>query len=300
MNLSASVHQRLLNLSHERQENFNLLLERFAVERLLYRMSRSGQAERFVLKGARLFALWAVPVHRPTRDLDLLGFGDNSSEGLLKLFQEVCRLEVEPDGLSFDVDSIRVRQIREDQIYSGQRVELVALLGRARVPIQVDIGFGDLVSPRAVDAEYPTLLDFPAPHLRVYTRESVIAEKLHAMVILDLTNSRMKDFYDLWTMSRLFHFEGRALVEAIHATFKRRQTTIPSAIPLALTASFGANVDKISQWQGFLRRSQIDTGGVTLLQVITDLNDFLRNPLMTTSPTDFIAVWPPGGPWIKI
>lgn len=231
VNLPASVHQRLLTLSQQRGEEFNRLLTLYAIERLLYRLTQSSYADRFVLKGALLFLVWAIPGPRPTRDLDLLGFGDNSATTLIHIFQTICTLPVSADGLAFDAQSIRVLEIREDQEYQGQRVELVAHLGRARIPLQIDIGFGDLVSPPPREADYPALLEFPSPRLRIYSMESVIAEKLHAMVILNLTNSRMKDFYDLWTLSRLFSFTSQTLAQAIQSTFARRQTPIPITTP---------------------------------------------------------------------
>lgn len=279
VNLSASVHQRLLNLSQARNDEFNQVLTLFASERLLYRLSQSPHTGRFILKGALLFLVWDISVHRPTRDLDLLGFGANSPSALTQLFQELCTLPVVDDGLIFDPQSIQVGEIRADQEYIGQRVELVARLGRARIPIQVDIGFGDSVSPTPQVAAYPTLLEFPSPHLRMYAKETAIAEKLHAMVALDLTNSRMKDFYDIWVLSRLFPFDGATLSRAIDATFAQRKIALSLTPPTALTLEFVEHPFKIAQWQGFLKRNRLAVEGATFVQIITHLHRFLWPPL---------------------
>lgn len=221
-NLPASVHQRLLNLSQTRGEDFNFLLARYVIERLLYRLSHSAYADSFVLKGALLFLIWAVPVHRPTRDIDLLGYGDSSTQQLEHIFREICLVDVVADGVTFDPATIQVRPIREEQMHGGQRITLTAYLGRARIPVQVDVGFGDTIVPAAIATSYPALLDFPAPKIQVYPRESVVAEKLHAMVALDMSNSRMKDFFDVWILARLFAFDGAILVRAFQATFEQQ------------------------------------------------------------------------------
>jgi predicted nucleotidyltransferase component of viral defense system len=297
-NLAASVRQRLLNVSRQRQEDYNLLLSRHAIERLLYRLTQSPFAEQFILKGATLFAVWTGKLHRPTYDLDLLGYGDNSSTTLTTIFGNICQVVVEADGLTFDPNSVRVQEILEGQIYGGQHVDMIAKLDIARIPVRIDIGFGDAVTPSPVLTEYPTLLTLPSPRLRTYPPETVIAEKLHAMVVLGMTNSRMKDFYDLWILARLFAFEGATLAKAMQATFVRRQTAIPAVSPLALTVEFATNLDKIKQWQAFLNRSQLDGVGVTFGEVIATLHGFLWPPLaaLTTAPV-FSAIWPAGGPW---
>lgn len=278
-NLPASIHQRLLNLSQARNDEFNQLLTLFAIERLLYRLAQSPHAGRFTLKGALLFLVWDVPVHRPTRDIDLLGFGTNSAFALMQLFQELCGLSVVDDGLIFDPASIQVGEIRADEEYIGQRVTLVARLGQARIPLQIDIGFGDAVWPIPQVATYPTLLEFPAPHLRMYAKETTIAEKLHAMVALDLTNSRMKDFYDLWLLSRIFPFDGATLTQAINATFAQRKSALPLTPPTALTLEFAEHPFKIAQWQGFLKRNRLGVEDATLAEIITHLHRFLWPPL---------------------
>ena len=200
-NVAASIRQRLLNLSRERRENYDLILTRYGLERFLYRLANSEYAERFVLKGAMLIIILTETGHRPTKDLDLLGYGDHSAEALKALFQEVCRVEAEPDGITFAPDSVQVEDIRKDQEYQGKRVKLKGMLGQIPVNLQVDIGFGDVVVPEAREIEYPTLLELPAPRIRAYPKETVVAEKLQAMIALGMGNSRMKDFYDLWVMS---------------------------------------------------------------------------------------------------
>ncbi|MCX6031834.1 MAG: nucleotidyl transferase AbiEii/AbiGii toxin family protein [Chloroflexi bacterium] len=298
MNLPASVHQRLLNLSQQRGEEFNLLLTRFAIERLLYRLSRSEESGRFVLKGALAFAVWGMQPHRPTRDLDLLGCGDNTSGRWVEVFRRICASDSEADGLTFDLDSVRAQPIRLDQEYQGQRIELNAFLGKARIPLQIDIGFGDIVTPPAEEAVYPTLLSFPAPRVRVYPKETVVAEKLHAMVVLGALNSRIKDFYDLWMLAQELSFDGPILGRAIAATFARRQTALPASRPVALTAEFAQRPDVQARWEAFLRRNRLVVGGRTFLAVLTDLSDFLM-PILTTLVGDaaFDLTWPPRGLW---
>jgi Nucleotidyl transferase AbiEii toxin, Type IV TA system len=214
-NLPASVHQRLLSRSRENGEDFNLILVRYGIERLLYRLSRSKYADRFLLKGAMLFLVWSGEIYRPTRDVDLLGFGSSDSEDLAQIFREVCLIDVEPDGLLFNAETVKAEDIREQAAYPGVRVTVQATLGNARISIQVDVGFGDAVTPNPDEIEFPALLDFPAPRLLSYPIYTTVAEKLETMVLLGETNSRMKDFFDVWRMSVLLEFDGRTLVEAI-------------------------------------------------------------------------------------
>lgn len=256
-NLVASVRQRLMNLSRERGEDFQFVLTRYGLERFLYRLTQSAQAGQFVLKGAALFQIWTEQPHRPTRDLDLLGHGDPSAERLRQLFHDVCSIPVVDDGLTYLADSVRAEQIKEDDEYEGIRLRIDARLGNARIPLQIDIGFGDVVTPGPQDVTYPTLLDFPAPLLRAYPRETVVAEKFQAMVHLGMANSRMKDFYDIWTLAKTFDFDGHALGQAIQATFERRQTALPSTAPLALTSEFSSDRAKATQWAAFLKKGKL-------------------------------------------
>ena len=297
-NLAASVRQRLLNLSVSRGEDPNLTLTRYALERFLYRLAHSEYAGQFILKGAMLFALWMESEHRPTRDLDLLGFGEASNERLTEIFQRLCDVEVEPDGLMFDARSVRVAEIREGQAYQGQRVKLIGLLGTARIPLQIDVGFGDAVTPEAKEIDYPTLLDLPAPRIRAYPPETVVAEKLQAMVALGMQNSRMRDFYDLWIIARQFLFEGKTLVMAIGATFNRRHTELPLTMPTGLSDEFANDEYKITQWTAFLARSQLEGAGISLVQAINELRTFLMPVLdAAANSRDFADSWANGGPW---
>jgi predicted nucleotidyltransferase component of viral defense system len=295
--LAASVSRRLLNLARAQDEDYNLLLIRYACERLLYRLSISPYADRFVLKGALLFALWTGHMHRPTRDLDMLGMGDVSSEALESVFRALCGISVEPDGLQFNADAIRVEPIREEQEYQGNRVHLSATLGTAIVAVHIDVGAGDAVIPSPEKARYPTLLDFPAPELRIYPKETVVAEKLHAMVTLGMVNSRMKDFYDLWVMARQFPFDGELLVKAVTATFARRGTSLPADEPIGLTDGFALDSVKQMQWRAFLNRSRLDADAPQLVEVVGELHAFLLPVIAATHRTDFDQRWLPGGPW---
>lgn len=297
-NIVASVRQRLLNIIRETGDDPNLVWTRYATERLLYRLSVSEHVGDFILKGAMLFMVWKGQSYRPTVDMDFLGRGEASSERLLEVFRNICDIDVEPDGLVFDVDTLAVALIREMQEYQGQRATLTAILGKARIPIQVDVGFGDVVTPRARKISYPTLLDFPAPSILVCPRETVVAEKFQAMVMLGIANSRMKDFYDLYVLARDFTFNGNTLVRAIRATFKRRKTDIPIEPPLALTDEFGRDEVKSVQWNAFVRRSGLEEGVPEFLELLSRLRDFLLLPMKAASrhcPTP--TSWAEGGPW---
>jgi predicted nucleotidyltransferase component of viral defense system len=297
-NVVASVRQRLTDLARKQGEDFQLVLTRYVIERLLFRLSCSEQRGEFVLKGAMLFRLWADQPHRPTRDLDLLGKGENSIERLVSVFQGVCRLTVEDDGLTFAPDTVRAERIKEDQEYEGVRVSCEVRLGQARINLQIDVGFGDAVTPRAVEVRYPTILGFPAPVLRAYPRETVVAEKFQAMATLGIANSRMKDFFDLWVLARDFPFDGAPLSRAIRATFRRRKTGLLAEAPLALTAEFGTDGAKVRQWQAFIKKSKLDVAGTTLEQVCAFLNGFLMPPTEALSAgEEFTRAWAPGGPW---
>jgi predicted nucleotidyltransferase component of viral defense system len=297
--MAASVRQRLLNLSRERGENFNLILTHYALERFLYRLSISRHAASFVLKGAFRFMAWTNEAHRPTRDLDLAGSGDESPERLGKAISEICWVEDAPDdGLIFDAGVIQTEAIREDQVYQGLRVKLIARLGNVPINVQIDVGFGDDVTPEPEEIDYPTLLELPAPRIRAYPKESVVAEKLQAMVAIGMPTSRMKDFYDIWTMARVFPFEGAVLAKAIAATFKRRKTVLPGDVPTALGDEFAQDAGKAAQWGAFVKRNELETGGADLPQVIASLRRFLLPPLHAAAAgKEFALNWPAGGPW---
>lgn len=297
-NLAASVRQKLLNVSRERGEVFEYVLSRYGTERLLYRISQSKYANQFVLKGAMLFQLWSNQLHRPTQDLDLLGHGKSSPERMAKILAELCELKVDDDGLVFDPKSIAVEQIKEDDEYQGVRAKLTAYLENARIRLQVDVGFGDAINPPPQEIDYPTLLDQAAPRIRSYPKETVVAEKYQAMVMLGMANSRTKDFFDLWTLATQFEFEGDALTVAIHATFERRQTDIPTSAPLALTATFSEDGNKAKQWSAFLLRGNLQKQNLALSEVVELLHKFLMPPTRAIArKEEFKESWKPLGPW---
>ena len=271
-NIGASVRARLLNLSKAKGQSFDLVLTRFALERLLFWLSQSPHADRFVLKGAMLMMSWFDDPHRGTRDLDLLGFGDPSEVAMLATFGDILAQDAE-DGVVFDPDTLRVDRIREELDYGGLRLRAIASVGGARINLTIDIGFGDALEPGAEVVDYPVMLDLPAPRLRAYARETVIAEKFQAMVALGRANSRMKDFYDIWILSRSFPFDDDRLARAIAATFARRGTEIPTGLPDALTPDFAADEVKQRQWNAFIGDVALDPG--TLAGVIDDLSTFL-------------------------
>ncbi len=299
--MAASVRSRLTMRAHAEGEEPEYVLTRYALERLLYRLGKSPHADAFILKGALLFALWEGRSHRATRDLDLLGFGSSDVNRVEQVFRELCVLPVEDDGLSFLPETVHARPIREQQEYGGIRVLLQATLGTARLRVQADVGFGDVVTPAAQEVDLPTLLDLPAPHLRVYPRETVVAEKFEAMVRLGLTNTRMKDFYDLLILARQFTFDGSTLGAAIQATFTRRGTHLPSPQqpPLALSDEFAEDAAKQAEWHGFLRRNKLESAALTLRAVIVELRAFLM-PLVDAHAADAEVSrrWMPGGPWL--
>jgi predicted nucleotidyltransferase component of viral defense system len=297
-NLSASVRQRLLNIAKRDGEAFDLVLTRYALERLLYRLGQSRYRDQFLLKGAMLFAVWGGESHRPTRDVDLLGFGTSELSYVMKVFQDICREAVDADGLEFIPDTVRAMEFREDQEYQGVRVLFEAHLDNAVIPIQIDIGYGDAVTPAPEDITYPTVLDFAAPRLRAYPLYTVVAEKFQAMVWLGIANSRMKDFYDIWIIMQKFPFEGDVLSAAIKATFDRRKTPLPTEAPLALTSSFANDAAKQTQWKAFLRKNALSADNLTFPNIITALHDFLMPPTLASAKGwAFNANWPAGGSW---
>jgi predicted nucleotidyltransferase component of viral defense system len=296
-NVSASVRAKLLELSRKNGEQFNFLLTRYALERLLYRLGSTNR-ERFVLKGAMLFALWTKRArHRPTVDMDLLAYGPPSLDSIRSIFQTVASL-VADDGMIFLPETVQTAGIREDAFYSGIRVTMEGRLGKASAPLQIDIGFGDDVTPSPAETQYPTLLPMPAPILRVYPRETVIAEKFHTMVERGLTNSRMKDFYDIWFLAKNFHFDGSVLGNAIHATFARRRTELPNRLPFALSSAFADAPAKQVQWKAFITRTSIASGALDLSSVVDQIRVFLV-PILEglANPDSSPREWNPETGW---
>jgi hypothetical protein len=295
--VGSSVRDRLLRVARTRGEDYQYLLTRYANERLLFRLASSRHAQRFVLKGAALFTVWTGKPHRATRDLDLLGFGELSPGEAHAIFSEVVTLDVMPDGVWFDPAAIDVGLIREDQAYGGVRVVAPAHIKNAVVRVQVDVGFGDAITPAADLVEFPALLDFPAPKLRAYPRETVVAEKAEAMVQLGMSNSRMKDFFDIDVLSRDFDFDGPLLTRAVRATFERRKTALTASLPVALTPAFAADPTKRTQWAGFIRKAGIAETR-SLEATVEAVRTFIAAPLAAAATGDELPMtWRAGGPW---
>jgi len=274
---AASSHARLLNLARARREDFSLVLNRYAVERWLYRLSQSPQRERLWLKGALLFQLWFDVPHRPTRDADFQGIGPADAEELREAVQAICTVEAD-DGMRFDPGTVRVEEIREAARYAGLRVRLTGTLGRARCTLQLDVGYGDAVTPGVEEVEYPTLLDdVPAPRIHVYPRTSVFAEKLEAIASLGLANSRMKDYFDLRALVQEGALDNAVLGDAIAATFARRGTPLPEELPVGLTGEFAQDAARRAQWQAFLGKNGL--AGPSLARVVTEVGEFVMEPL---------------------
>lgn len=298
-NLPASVRQKLANLARERNMDFGLILVKYGLERILFRLSRSRHREVFILKGALLFELWTEQRCRPTRDADFLARGDNAPERFADIFRELCVLEVAEDGLRFDAETVEAERISEDADYEGVRVTLVAYLERAKIPIQIDIGFGDIVTPAPSRTVYPTLLEFPGPRLLAYPKETVVAEKLQAIVKLGIANTRMKDFYDLEVLSHMFAFEGKTLAQAIQNTFQKRGTDLPmGGLPVAFTSEFYDDANKKRQWTAFCAKNKSYVKKAEFKAVMEAIRNFLALPVRTVQEGhSFTKTWKPGGPW---
>lgn len=295
-NVAASVRARLLNRARETKQDFNLVLTRYAIERLLYRISISQHADQFLLKGALLFDLWFDIPHRPTRDADFLGFGSAELPHIEAVFREICTIESH-DGVAFQPDTVHAAEIRKEANYAGVRVMLLGVIDGARSQIQIDIGFGDAVTPGPEDVEYPVMLsEFAAPKLRVYPRYTVVAEKFEALSSLGIANSRMKDYFDLWILAQHTDFDGDTLRQAVQATFDRRKTVLTGEAPFGLTDAFAQDAQKQSQWQAFLRKNRLEA--LDLGDVIAALSAFML-PVITAAHADvvFSARWPAGGSW---
>lgn len=295
--LGASVRQRLLNQSRAQNRPFQELLQYFAMERFLYRLATSSYAGRFILKGALLLTAWRAPMSRPTMDIDLAARTDNQLDHIKEVVGAVCDVAVDTDGIEFNRSSIEVRRIKEDADYEGVRAQFHATLARAHIPMQLDIGFGDVITPEPTEIEYPTLLDFPAPVLRAYPKETVIAEKLEALTGLGLLNSRIKDYYDVALLSRLYPFDEQRLADAIVATFQHRGTSV-EAEPIGLTQAYCDDPARILQWRAFVRRSRFGEDASDLARLIYEIRPFVL-PLLSkvTLNESFTGHWKPGGPW---
>ena len=294
-NTAPSIRARLLSLAQSKGEDYQRVLGRYAIERFLYRLGRSPYRDKFALKGATLFTLWTGHTHRPTKDLDLLGRGSSSAIAEVETtIRAMCEIQDE-DGIVFRNDSVEGAKIKEDDEYDGIRIKLLADLAGARIPMQIDIGFGDAVYPEPELASFPVLLPMEAPLIRACPRESVVAEKFHAMVVLDISNSRMKDFYDVWLMASTWTFDMAPLRNAILASFKRRKSTIPTRVPFALTAAFLNDAQKMQQWRAFVSQLNLGVPAPSLEAVGALLRIFL---LPCIDQTDQAKLrWTPGAKW---
>jgi hypothetical protein len=296
-NIAASVHQRLLDKSKDSARPFNELFQYYAIERFLYRLSRSSHAGKFILKGALMLLVWEVRASRSTMDIDMLGRMKNNPEAVIAMVREICRQEVEPDGVVFDPKSVRGERITEEAEYQGVRIHFRGSLDTARIAIQLDVGFGDVVIPSPVRVAYPTILDLPAPRLRGYSRESTIAEKFEAMVRHGVMNSRMKDFWDIRLLSRQFDFDGKTLATAIAETFATRHTIVP-ADPVAFTEAFIRDKTKQAQWKAFLRKIRMAGDPDAFADAVYAVSSFLRpvvDHLVNHQPVP--TSWKALGPW---
>jgi Nucleotidyl transferase AbiEii toxin, Type IV TA system len=297
-NIGASVRDRLTQRARANADTVQLVLTRYAIERLLYRLSVSPHRDRFILKGAMLFSLWAPTPYRATGDLDLLGYGDAAAGAVVTAFRKICAVEVPDDGVTFMPDTVQAEVARAEDEYSGLRVTLQAVIAGARLPMQVDIGFGDVVTPAALEVDYPSLLDMPMPRLRAYPPETVVAEKVQALVALGMLNSRMKDFFDLWAISQTFPFDGAVLSDAMRATFTRRATPPTAEMPIALTPAFADDAEKQAQWRAFISRTAIALAPEPLPDLLRSVAGFVTPPLRALGTREpFVHIWRPGGPW---
>lgn len=295
--VSASVHQRLLNKARKLGRPFNELFQYFSMERFIYRLSKTPHVQKFVLKDALMFTAWNIQATRTTKDIDLLGRLENSEEAMIAVMRDTCNQTVEPDGMSFDPDSVTCNPIIEDAVYEGIRVHVRGNLGKSRVVLQLDVGFGDVVFPSELNVKYPTILYFPAPTLKGYTQESIIAEKFQAMIKLGELNSRMKDFYDIWLLSKQFDFNGHVLAEAITKTFIIRKTEIPVQ-PSIFKKSFSEDQTRETQWRAFLRKAVLANTPHSFYEVMTEIKSFLV-PVSSAiaAQKSFQKKWKAPGPW---
>lgn len=294
---AVAVHRGLLAVARNRKADFNAILVQYAIERLIDRLSRSDEARRFVLKGAMLFRVWAGELHRPTKDVDFLGSGEATPAAVAEAFRRICTVQV-GDGLRFDLDSIATEEIREEQDYGGVRVSVVAYLAHVPITVRIDVGFGDAITPNALQQSFPTLLGHPAASILVYPPETVVAEKVEAMCKLGLINSRMKDYADIIAISRRFEIGGDALTQAFRATFERRGTRLPTDVPIGFSREFRADAGKASQWSGFLTRMRIVDMPASLVDAVTSVEAFTLPALHAAAGVrQSPGLWVPGTGW---
>ncbi len=296
-NLPASIHQRLKNEAELAGRPFQEFLYYYSIERFLVRLSQSHYKDKFILKGGLMFSGWEIPLRRPTRDIDVQGKFSATVTDLVAILREICTLEIEPDGMSYDPESVRGEQIMETMIYPGVRIDFMGYLGNARLKLHMDVSFANIITPAEREFDFPTLLGMPRFHLLGYPIETTIAEKLQAMVALDIINGRMKDFYDIWLLSENVDIQGLTLVDAIQATFTTRRTKLPENLPTALSDEF--IFMRQNNWNAFLRRSLLTGEDAPNFQkTIERLRQFLV-PILDAAyrniPYNFI--WKAGISW---
>lgn len=298
-NIQASIRDRLRNKANETSRSFAEILQYYGMERFLYRFSHSKYADKFILKGALLFTVWQIPERRTTLDIDFLARYDNQIAGIEAAMKDVCNVAVEPDGLVFDAKTVQGRKIKEDADYEGVRVKFIGFLERSHIPMQIDVGFGDIVYPRTKVIDYPVILDLPQPHLKGYPPESVISEKFEAMIKLGLLNSRMKDFYDIWLMMHQFYFDRSILARALKKTFEHRKTDIPSGRPLFAEEIYDEASDRQTLWKMFLKKYSIKHAPDRLATTAKEIEEFLIEPISTLNKgVEFNKEWKAPGLWV--
>lgn len=291
-NIEASIKARLKNKAQETNRPFAEVMQYYGMERFLYRFSKSKYADKFILKGALLFAVWQIPERRTTLDIDFLARFDNEVVAIEKVMKDVCDTSVDPDGLIFNPQTVKGMKIKEDADYEGVRVKFTGFLDRAEIPMQIDVGFGDIVYPKTKVIDYPVILDFPKPHLNGYPQESVISEKFEAMIKLGLLNSRMKDFYDVWLMTRQFEFKGANIASAIKKTFNNRKTDIPNKKPLFADEIYDEKSDRQTLWNAFLKKGDIQHAPETLSATAKEIERFLVEPIIALNGNaTFDKIW---------
>jgi predicted nucleotidyltransferase component of viral defense system len=297
-NVPASILQHLRDYSSKKHVDYGLTLSNYSIERFLYRLSKSKYADQFVLKGAQLFRIWSDIPFRPTRDLDLLRFGSADIKELVQIFQEICKTTTDiQDGIEFLPDTVRGEAIREQAEYDGIRIRLEYRIGRTGQFMQIDIGFGDTIVPAASEISFPSMLDMPSAKLKSYPCETVIAEKVEAMVSLGVANSRMKDFFDVYKLSQELEFDGKVLQHAVQSTFTRRKTSIPQEIPLAFIEELSSDKSKRGQWTAFVARAG-GLSGTNFEQVIQHIGDFIAPVFQAISKDETLnLIWKPGQGW---
>jgi hypothetical protein len=295
-NVAASVHDKLLARAKREHRPFDEVLTYYGIERFLFRLGETPHVTRFVLKGALMLPLWGSKVVRATRDIDMLGATTMTQDEVARVIRDAMAVAVDPDGLDFLPDTIELTDIRAEEKYGGVRATFEARMDRAEIHVQLDVGFGDVITPGTLSIQYPTLLAGPAPRLSGYPPETAIAEKLEAIVDLGLANSRLKDYFDLWSLTGELALDGKTISAAVAATFRRRGTTLPSNLPAGLTDAFAKDQAKQRQWAAFVRRIRVENAP-SLVEVVERTSMFFEPVLLALAARSILGTWAPGGPW---